>query len=208
MQSNLFVQNIIQQGIYSLAISLILLYATTLPKRSLFFSAIAFMVIFCSVSIPPIHRGSSLVEILRGGINDLSTTSGLFMICLVARLFKLPHSRKILSWWEKLPLLIIGLTLYLSTFGFISFDIYHLGYLSTKMLLFFSSLTLLLILLNRKLGYIWLIAIVAYSFHAQSSNNLWDYLYDPILWLVIFSDGLTKTTSYISNSYFNKHNTL
>ena len=98
------------------------------------------------------------------------------------------------------PYVLLGTFLYLSTFGFINFDIYNLGYLSSIMLLVFSGLILFLIIANRRLGYVWLLALVAFYFKLQSSNNFWDYLYDPLLWLVLLVDGL----SYIMGISFKK----
>lgn len=193
-------QNIIQICIYSLALSLILLYITTLPRRSMFFSALTFMTLLLCVNIVPLYRGNSLVEIFRGGIGDVSIASGMFMLLYCAKMFSpsSPQQKSILAWWEKLVLLLIGFALYLSTLGFVSVDIYHFGYLSSRMIPFFCGATLISILLKRKLGYVWLIAIIGYYIGAQESNNMWDYLYDPILWLFMVSDSLVKVSNFVS----------
>lgn len=194
-------RNAIQISIYSLALSIILLYLTTLPRRSVFFSALTFMTLLLVVNIIPVYRGNSLVEIFRGGIGDVSIASGMFMLLYCAKLFSGSSQLQapILAWWEKLVLLLIGFVLYLSTLGFISIDVYHFGYLSTRMIPFFCGATLISILLKRKLGYVWLIAIIGYYIGAQESNNIWDYLYDPILWLFMVSDGLVKISNFITN---------
>lgn len=192
-------QNVIQICIYSLALSLILLYITTLPRRSMFFSALTFMTLLLCVNIVPLYRGNSLVEIFRGGIGDVSIASGMFMLLYCAKMFSpSPQQNSILAWWEKLVLLLIGFALYLSTLGFVSVDIYHFGYLSSRMIPFFCGATLISILLKRKLGYVWLIAIIGYYIGAQESNNMWDYLYDPILWLFMVSDSLVKVSNFVS----------
>lgn len=199
-----FFQNMIQLSIYSLALSLLLLYITTLPRKSIFFSALSFMVFFLLVNLVPIFKGNSLVEICRGAIGDVSISSGMFLLLICAKIFSVNHDKpnQILAWWEKIVLLILGLVLYLSTFGFISFDVYHFGYLSPNMLIFFSGATLISILLNRKLGYVWLAGIVGYYLNAQASNNLWDYMYDPLLWLIMVSDSLVKLASFINTRRF------
>ena len=63
------------------------------------------------------------------------------------------------------------------------------------MLLFFSAVILFLILFNRILGYVWLFALIGFYFKLQSSNNLWDYLYDPLLWLVLLTNGVSSVLS-------------
>lgn len=197
-------RNAIQISIYSLALSIILLYLTTLPRRSVFFSALTFMTLLLIVNIVPVYRGNSLVEIFRGGIGDVSIASGMFMLLYCAKLFGGSQQLQtpILAWWEKLVLLLIGFVLYLSTLGFINVDVYHFGYLSTRMIPFFCGATLISILLKRKLGYVWLIAIIGYYIGAQESNNIWDYLYDPILWLFMVSDGLVKISNFITNKKY------
>lgn len=187
---------IIQLSIYSLAVALLIVYLSTLPKRSLFFSSLLFVLAFLGSNLIPLYRGSSLVELLRGAIGDVSTTSGALMIFIIINQFNFSESKaRVLCPWEKVGLIFLGTLLYLSTFGFINFDVYNLGYLSPSMLLFFSGLSLVLILFNRSLGYIWLLAMVAFYFKLQYSNNLWDYLYDPLLWLVLLVNGLSSIMS-------------
>lgn len=187
---------IIQLSIYSLAVALLIVYISTLPKRSLFFSILLFVLSLLGSNLIPIYRGSSIVELLRGAIGDVSIASGTLMIFIIINQFDFSESKTaILCGWEKLGLAFLGVFLYLSTFGFINFDIYNLGYLSPVMLLCFSVVVLFLIIFNRCLGYIWLLAMIAFYFKLQYSNNLWDYIYDPLLWLVLLIDGLSSGMS-------------
>lgn len=191
----------IQLSIYSLAVALLIVYLSSLPKRSLFFSGLLFVLTLLGSNIIPVYRGSSVVELLRGAIGDVSITSGALMIFIIINQFDFSDSKTVvLCNVEKFGLVLLGTFLYLSTFGFINFDIYNLGYLSSIMLLVFSGLILFLIIANRRLGYVWLLALVAFYFKLQSSNNFWDYLYDPLLWLVLLVDGL----SYIMGISFKK----
>lgn len=203
---------IIQLSTYSLAVALLIVYISSLPKRSLFFSSLLFVLSLFGSNLIPIYRGSSVVELLRGAIGDVSTASGALMIFIIINQFDFSESKtSILCSWEKIGLVFLGTILYLSTFGFIDFDIYNLGYLSSAMLLFFSGLILLLIIFNRCLGYVWLLAMIAFYFKLQYSNNLWDYLYDPLLWLVLLIDGLSfgMSLSFRKRSVFiNSDNTL
>jgi len=187
---------IIQQSIYSLAIALLIVYISSLPKRSLFFSSLFFVLLLVGSNLIPLYRGSSLVELLRGAIGDVSTASGVLMLFIILNQFNFAEVRcAVLNSWEKIGLCLLGTLLYLSTFGFIDFDLYHLGYLSPLMLLFFSAVILFLILFNRILGYVWLFALIGFYFKLQSSNNLWDYLYDPLLWLVLLTNGVSSVLS-------------
>lgn len=187
---------IIQQSIYSLAVALLIVYISSLPKRSLFFSSLLFVLLLVGINLIPLYHGSSLVELLRGAIGDVSTASGVLMLFIILKQFNFSEVKfVVLNSWEKIGLGLLGTLLYLSTFGFINFDLYHLGYLSPLMLLFFSAVILLLILFNRILGYVWLLALIGFYFKLQSSNNLWDYLYDPLLWLVLLTNCVSSLLS-------------
>ncbi|RTL11721.1 MAG: hypothetical protein EKK54_06435 [Neisseriaceae bacterium] len=181
----------IQRVIYSLAIALLLVYSSGLPKRSLFLSCLAFCLLILGINFIPLYRGSSLIELLRGVTGDVSIASGALMLAIIANQFDFSEQRKaVLSRYERLFLLLIGCILYLSTFSFISFDVYHLGYLSVSMLIVVALIIFALILYNRRMGYVWLLALLGFYFQLQSSNNLWDYLYDPLLWLVLIADTI------------------
>lgn len=191
---------IIQQFILTLAAALLLVWLSQIPKYSLFFSSILFLLLLLGVNLIPLLRGSSLVEILRGVIGDVSTASGALLLLIIAKQFDFNEQRRpVLLAWEKWWLIATGCGLYLSTFGFIGFDIYHLGYLSLNMLIAFSGITLILIMFNRPLGYVWLLAIISYYFRLQHSNNLWDYFYDPLLWLALIVCELLQLVCFFRN---------
>lgn len=197
----MFSIEIIQQCILTLAVSLLLVWLSRLPRYSLFFSSLLFLLLILGVNLIPILRGSSVVELLRGVVGDVSTASGALMLYIIARQFDFSEKpRPTLYWPEKLFLIGLGGALYLSTFGFIRFDLYHLGYLDSTILFIFSSLIFLLIICHRPLGYIWLLALISFYFRLQSSNNLWDYLFDPLLWLVLIISMLISLSNI-----FRKH---
>jgi hypothetical protein len=175
-----------QQIIYTLALSLLLVYLSQLPKRSLFFSSLLFILLTLGVNFIPILRGSSLVELVRGVIGDVSTASGVLLVLIILNQFDFSDKKEfVLNNIEKISISIIGLLLYLSTFGFFKIDFYSYGYLSWTMLWFISGLSFLLMLFNRRLGLVLMIALLGFYLKLQSSNNLWDYLLDPVLWLVL-----------------------
>lgn len=191
------IQNNIQETFITISVTLIVLYISGIYKKSFFFSVMIFLILSLISNIIPIHRDSSLVEIIRGAIGDISVTSGILLACMLYKTIKEIIANKeknipILSNIGLISIFIIGTALYLSTFGFIHYDIYKLGYLSPIMLAVFSLTILVLILFNRHIGYIWLIALVSFLFHFQSSNNLWDYLIDPIQWITIGSILISK----------------
>jgi hypothetical protein len=182
---------LIQELIFSVAISLFLVYLSQIHRFSWFLSSLSFILLLLGVNFIPLYRGSSLIELIRGAVGDVSTASGALLILIIFNQFDFSESKQaVLNWPEKLGLILLGGILYLSTFGFIEFDLYHLGYLSPKMLLLFSSITCGLIVLKRRLGYVWLFAIISFYFKLQASNNLWDYLYDPLLCIVLIANAL------------------
>jgi hypothetical protein len=81
---------------------------------------------------------------------------------------------------------IIGCILYLSTLGFIDFDIYNYGFNSNLMLLIFTITCIITIINNVIIGYIWTLCAVFFLYKLTPSNNLWDYMLDPLLWLYSF----------------------
>lgn len=175
-----------QQIIYTMALSLLLVYLSQLPKRSLFFSSLLFILLTLGVNFIPILRGSSLVELVRGVIGDVSIASGVLLILIILNQFDFSDSKElVVNNIEKISVSVIGLVLYLSTFGFFKIDLYSYGYLSWTMLWFISGLSFLLMLFNRRLGLVLMVALLGFYLKLQSSNNLWDYLLDPVLWLVL-----------------------
>lgn len=185
-----------QQIIYTMALSLLLVYLSRLPKRSLFFSSLLFILLTLGVNFIPLLRGSSLVELVRGVVGDVSIASGVLLILIIFNQFDFSDSKaSVLSNIEKVAISIIGLLLYLSTFGFFKIDFYSYGYLPWLMLWVLFILSLGLMLANRRLGLVLVAALFGFYLHLQSSNNLWDYLLDPVLWLVLLVNLLINVFS-------------
>jgi len=193
--------DLLQQLIYTLALSLFLVYLTRLPKRSLFLSSLLFILLTMGVNFIPLLRGSSLVEIMRGVVGDVSTASGVLLTLIILNQFDFSENRSsVLNLPEKVLLIIIGVLLYLSTFGFSALDIYAYGYLSLWMVSLVVLGSLILIIFDRRLGFVLLFALIAFYLRLQSSNNLWDYLFDPVLWLVLLIDLLMSIFNRSGNS--------
>ncbi len=134
----------------------------------------------------PICHGMTVVNIVRGVIGDLSI-SGLLFIFLWAVIYfaKLPidlFNRKFC-----LMITLLGLVLYLSVLDIITLDIYWFGYLPRGFLVIIFFCCLLFLRANYLFALIWLVALVMFLAMLQNSVNLWDYLIDPVLWLICIS---------------------
>ena len=180
---------LIQLTIYSLALALLLVYLSQLPRFSLFLSSLLFILLILGINVLPLWRGSSLVELARGAIGDVSLMSGGLLILIIVNQFDFSDKRTaVLNRVEKCSLILVGFALYLSALGFISIDIYSWGYLTLWFPIAIALLAILLILFERKFGVVLLLALTGFYFKTQFSNNLWDYLFDPVLWIVLLVD--------------------
>jgi len=135
----------------------------------------------------PIYAGFTLVQLCRGILGDLSITT---LIILAMLLLKKLYS------WPIVPInfafawivVLSGLVLYLSTFGIIKTDIYALGYYPKVLLILFIVAELFLWRVSKLNAWLWLIAAVCFYFKLEESHNLWDYLFDPVLWVIAIAE--------------------
>ncbi len=129
------------------------------------------------------YNSMSIVQISRGVVGDLSVSGLMFFIAIILR--RVSSLR-----FDPLPkifcLLIatIGLVLYLSALDIIPFDLYALGYNPQTLLYFIFCFAILLLFINVFASIVLLLALLCFIFKLQSSVNLWDYLIDPIFWLM------------------------
>ena len=82
-----------------------------------------------------------------------------------------------------LLVLLTGFLLFPATLGLTQFDPYSLGYTFELSLLLLSLSILYWIFQQRQLAIILLVVVAADETGVLSSNNTWDYLLDPLLWL-------------------------
>lgn len=198
----LIIQNKIQDSILTLSITILLVLISQIYKKSLFASILLFISLLSLVNLLPIYRDNSLVQMVRGGVSDVSITSGIVLLLVAVRLVSHRSLHGILSLYEQLTILLVGALLYISALGFIKFDIYNLGYLyNIPELVIFFGLILLMLMQRGRLGYIWLIVFIAYYFKLLESHNLWDYLFDPILWIAILLNLFFKLRYYIKGAF-------
>lgn len=155
------------------------------------------ILILLFIVLVPIYHGFTLAQVARGIVGDLSIT-GLIMQCAIwvnyirnsksNVYYKIPCKvdffNDILSHKFCIIIFILGLVLYLTTFNFIPFDLYAWGFYPTYLLVLIFILELIFWQINKIFAFIWLVALAAFYYKLQVSINLWDYLLDPILWLI------------------------
>ncbi len=172
----------------TITITIVLLVIKIKPinERLWFWPLRVIVVIVISIIILylPLYKGCTIGQILYGVLGNISiTTLLIFGITLFYQVF-LPKQKFRLNLIFAIIVIIIGSLLYLSTLGFINFDIYALGYFPNGvMLLTVILLELFLLDYAQVYAWIWLIALISFYFRIESSNNLWDYLLDPLLWI-------------------------
>jgi hypothetical protein len=85
--------------------------------------------------------------------------------------------------------LVLGLCLYVCSMNLVPFDLYRFGWGSAFLLAPLFSLTILLILTGNRAGFVIAACVAAYALKLLESDNLWDYLVDPVLviWCLVTS---------------------
>ena len=80
--------------------------------------------------------------------------------------------------------LLAGIALYPMALGFGPFDPYCAGWHFSWLFVILFITTMILLMMGNRFALLLLATILAYDLHLLESNNLWDYLVDPILVLV------------------------
>jgi hypothetical protein len=80
-----------------------------------------------------------------------------------------------------------GLGLYLFALGWGSFDPYEWGWSFGPLFVASAGLTGVLLWKQNRFGLVLLLAILAYNLRLLESANYWDYLLDPVYWVVSFT---------------------
>jgi len=142
------------------------------------------LLILVIVRYVPIYDSMSIAYILCGILGDLSITSVLLVLTFLYSEIRENNNYYRINNGVWLIIFIIDLVLCLSAFGCIPIDIYSFGYFPKGLLIFYLIMQVLFWLLNRKFAMFWLLALVGYIFKVLPSPNLWDYLIDPVLWLI------------------------
>ncbi|NOY16018.1 MAG: hypothetical protein GXP23_03605 [Gammaproteobacteria bacterium] len=122
---------------------------------------------------------------INGAVGELSIMSmillaGFILRSLAGRGFLLPSTRRHLYFF----ILLTGALLFPATLGLTQFDPYVLGYGFEISLLLLSFSILYWIFKQRQLAMILWVVVAAGEAGILFSQNTWDYLIDPLLWLV------------------------
>lgn len=167
----------------ALAISLLALFILPRKYRSPLRLRLLALALFTLSLIP--FSPLSLAEAVRGYSGDLSLSS---LVLLFARSILLPP-----SWRAPAPglhsalfIVFTGSFLYVFALGYGMFDSYGLGYGHPGLLVPLFGITLLSWWQGRfLLPFCISLAALGWSMGLYESNNLWDYLLDP--WLFIYA---------------------
>ena len=138
-----------------------------------------------AVTLMPIYHDFTLAQMFRSFFGELSITSMFLLLALVlSNIFSL---RCVFIKYNKFAtiIFILGCLLYSSTLGFVSFDVYALGYFpNLTILTVFGVIALYLWYFAKFYAYIWLLGLIGFYFKLHPSNNLWDYLFDLPIWIL------------------------
>ncbi len=143
-----------------------------------------------------IYHGLTLTQLFRGIVGDLSITTLIILLLLLwANLFnqhKAPEfdsniieHKVVLDRGFALLVVVLGGILYGSYLGVMHFDLYDRGYFPNLIfMLILGVIEVYLCIKARFYALIWLIALLCFYFKFEVSHNIWDYLFDPVLWLI------------------------
>lgn len=124
----------------------------------------------------------SVLFYLRGVTGDLSiATFCIVSFQLLHLVTKGRHGLPMFPWQLALGIVCLLSVLYLSTFGYIGYDLYAWGYHPTWMLPAVAGLMLWAWRSCPDLAWAWLIAAICFAGGITPGNNLWDALFDPFM---------------------------
>lgn len=168
--------------IINLIVGLINIFYPKITIRTKITLSILVLLIISSVDI---FDKLSLVAVMDGAFSDLSITSIIILVCIFFDNLQNKNIlfKKVFSRYVQLMILLLGIILYISVIGALKIDIYGFGYRPTYLILGFCFVELIYLRVNKYFAYIWLFALIGFYFNIQTSNNFWDYLFDPFLWI-------------------------
>ena len=141
----------------------------------------------------PIYHKFSLLQIIYGTMGNVSLFTLLLMIAMIFNFILFNKININIDYRLDLIFIILGFLLYFSALGFIQIDIYSYGYYPNKtFLLLIIIWSVVLLKLNTLYSWIMLFSIIGFYFKIMASNNLWDYLIDPILWVISIVNIVNK----------------
>ncbi|WP_150303013.1 hypothetical protein [Pseudomonas saliphila] len=133
----------------------------------------------------PLVHGMSPAGYVRGVTDDLACTSMVWLVA--AALMRLGF---IAPWARPQPLqlwicfAVLGVVLFPAAMGVGMIDTYGWGFTPRPMLIGVAGLTLVMVLLRNAAGaFLLLAATAAFMLDVKPSDNYWDYLLDPFIFL-------------------------
>lgn len=148
--------------------------------------------------------GLPVVYYLRGFTGDLSIITAILLSAVLARKFyKFEILNKKTAGYFYSAIFIIGAFFYITSLGYGQFDPYGLAYGS--LVIPFTLLASSILLAWKKqyeLAVLLVVPIIAYETGLLESNNIWDYMLDPFLWVY----ATTRTFKYLFGT-IKKHKT-
>ena len=139
--------------------------------------------LLCAVLLLIPIDGLFIFEYFISLVGHLSITT---IVLLAAHLFEQPAKRRVIKASDKLvtyaTIVAASVILYPTAYGLFRFDAYDLGFGSSAFIAALMLLAILITILRRNLtSLIIVVSVLAYSLHLLPSNNLWDYLIDPLV---------------------------
>jgi len=160
--------------------------------------AIGFVILLPLVVLAISINNLPAIYYVRGAFGDLSVISFALLLSTALRnIFNIKIIETRASDILYGFVLIIGLPFYITSLGVGQIDLYSFGYSQTAVPVFLLALALLSFLKKEfNLGLLLLLPVVTFEVGLLESNNTWDYLLDPFLFIYA---GI-RTLSYFTNS--------
>ncbi len=158
--------------------------------------------VLCVCALVPLvpYSGLNISQYFLTIVGHISVTSIMLLASVVTReiigktLWKCGERRWILA-----GVVIGSLFVLPATFGLIRYDGYQLGYASLPLILALLALAVAAALTRRTLAFLTMCAAAAaFQLHLLASNNLWDYLFDPLLTIAAFAILIRNAVRYVN----------
>ena len=129
--------------------------------------------------------GLPIVYYLRGATGDLSVITVILLSGVITgKFYKFEILNKNSADYFYITVFVIGSIFYITSLGYGQFDPYGLAFES--LLIPFGLLACAVLLIWKKqygLALLLIVPVIAYESGLLESNNIWDYVLDPFLWV-------------------------
>ena len=136
-----------------------------------------------------------VIEFSRGLLGDLSVPSILLLATYLLNIMKVKRAPNGTSF--NVLVILMAVVLYPTSMGYSHFDMYSLGFASDDYYAYLVLTVASLGILSWYSGYaqigLWLtLAVVAHGLQLFESNNLWNYLIDPLIVIACLISSIIK----------------